>query len=105
MAEHGQRDRPLVLSEYGVLMPADYGFGPERVEAYLIATLDFLSTARDKDVGYPRDDDRLVQWWAWYSLADTVYPTGNLFDPKTQTITALGDAFAAYAPPVEGGSH
>jgi len=99
MAEHGQRDRPLVLSEFGILMPADYGFGPAQVQAYMYATLDYLSTATDEQIGCPQDGDRLVQWWAWYSLADTVYPTSNLFDPGTKALTDLGRAFAAYAPP------
>ena len=96
MAKHGQRDRPLVVSEYGLLMPADYGFGEARVKAFLYATFDFLVEARDTEVGYPADDDRLVQWWAWYSLADAVYPTGNLADPTTKAILPLGLAFAQY---------
>lgn len=99
MARHGQRDRPLVLSEFGILMPADYGFDPARVQAFMVATFDYLSTATDERVGYPQDGNRLVQWWAWYSLADTVYPTGNLFDPETKALTTVGSAFAGYAPP------
>ena len=99
MAEHGQRDRPLVISEYGIPMPADYGFDEDRVQAFLYATFDFFLTARDDTIGYPDDDNRLVQWWAWYSLADTIYPTGNLFDPLTKKPTPLGVAFAHYAPP------
>lgn len=94
MADRGQRDRPLVLSEYGILMPWDYGFGQERVEAFMLATFDLLQTASDDAIGYLPDGNRLVQWWCWYSLADTVYPTGNLFDPVTRLPTALGAAFA-----------
>jgi len=37
-----------------------------------------------------------VQRWAWYSVADRTYSTGNLFDPDTQRITPLGLAFAEY---------
>lgn len=99
MSERGYRERPLVLSEYGVLMPADYGFGPERVQAFMRGTFDYMSTAVDEEAGYGPDGNRLVQWWAWYSLADTMYATGNLFDPKTQSPTALGAAFARYAVP------
>ena len=98
MAERGQRGRPLVVSEYGLLMPADYGFDEARVKAFLYATFDFFLDARDPEVGYPGDDNRLVQWWAWYSLADTVYPTGNLADPTTKAILPLGLAFAQYRP-------
>ena len=96
MAERGQRDRPLVLSEYGILMPPDYGYDQERVVTFMVATLDYLSTATDERVGYPQDGNRLVQSWAWYSLADTRYPTGNLFDTETKAITPLGDAFSQY---------
>jgi len=103
MAERGQRDRPLVVSEYGIVMPPDYGFDEARVQAFLHATFDYFLTATDDALGYPQDGNRLVQWWAWYSLADTVYPTGNLFDPETKTVTPLGAAFARYVPP-EGGA-
>jgi hypothetical protein len=99
MAERGQRDRPLVVSEYGILMPPDYGFDEARVQAFMYATFDHFLTATDEKVGYPRDGNRLVQWWAWYSLADTIYPTGNLFDVETRAATPLGSAFARYAPP------
>lgn len=104
MAEHGQRERPLVLSEFGILMPADYGFDPARVQAYMVAAFDYLNTATDERVGCPQDGDRLVQWWAWYSLADTVYPTGNLFDPETKALTDLGSALAAYRHPAANDS-
>jgi hypothetical protein len=99
MAGHGYRDRPLVVSEYGVLMPADYGFGVDRVQAFMYATFDHFLTARDQQVGYPQDNDRLVQYWAWYSLADTAYPTGNLFDPQSGSVTVLGVAHAIYKLP------
>jgi len=96
MAERGQRDRPLVVSEYGLLMPADYGFDEARVQAFMYATFDFFLSAVDAETGYLAQDNRLVQWWAWYSLADTMYPTGNLVDPVTKAILPLGLAFAQY---------
>jgi hypothetical protein len=101
MNEHGERDKPLVVSEYGILMPADYGFGPGRVRRFLEATFDLFLTATDDAIGYPEDDNRLVQWWCWYSLAapHDYYPTGNLFDPETKELTPLGAAFAAYKGP------
>jgi len=96
MADHGQQDRPLVVSEYGVVMPADYGFDDARVQAFMAATFDFFLSAADETLGYPADGYRLVQWWCWYSLADRLYPTGNLFDPLTGAPTPLGAAFARY---------
>lgn len=99
MAERGQRDRPLLVSEYGILMPQDFGFDGARVQAFMYATFDYFLTATDDALGYPADGNRLVQWWAWYSLGDTLYPTGNLFDPATKSTTPLGVAFARYTPP------
>jgi len=101
MNEHGERDKPLVISEYGILMPADYGFDPGRVQRFMEATFDLFLTATDDAIGYPGDDNRLVQWWCWYSLAapEDYYPTGNLFDPETKELTPLGAGFAAYKGP------
>lgn len=97
MAGKGERDKPLIVSEYGILLPPEYGFSPERVRAFLYASFDFFLTATDAELGYPADDNRLVQRWLWYSLSDTVYPTGNLFDPDTGQITPLGLAYGNYA--------
>lgn len=96
MKERGEREKPLIISEYGILMPADYGFDHQRVRDFMYATFDFFLTASDDSLGYPPDDNRLVQRWAWYSLSDHRYPTGNLFDPDTQQITPLGIEYANY---------
>jgi hypothetical protein len=96
MADRGFRDSPLVVSEYGIPMPEDYGFTPDVVAGFLISTFDYFLTATDSNLGFPADGNRLVQRWCWYSLADTVYPTGNLFDPTSGHITALGKAWAEY---------
>ena len=102
MADHGQRDRPLVVSEYGILMPPDYGFPFERVQAFMYASFDFFLTATDAQTGYSADGNRLVQWWAWFSTTSTTYPTGNLCDLEAGSSTALGTAFANYTPPGAG---
>jgi hypothetical protein len=96
MRDHGQQNKPLIVSEYGIPMPPDYGFDPERVRRFLYATFDFFLSAQDPALGYPPDENRLVQRWCWYSLADTGYPTGNLFDPQTFQITSLGEAWRSY---------
>ena len=97
MARNGQRDKPLIVSEYGILMPPEYGFPPEVVADFMRATFDYLLNARDEEIGFASDDNRLVQKLAWYSLSDTVYPTGNLLDPVTGELTQLGQAFADYS--------
>jgi hypothetical protein len=98
MAEHGYRNYPLVVSEYGILMPEDFGFPPERVAGFLADTFDFFLTASDSALGHPADSNRLVQMWCWYSLdapAD-YYPTSNLFDPQTGAMMAVGEAWVRY---------
>ena len=97
MVRHGQRDKPLIVTEFGILMPEDYGFPPEAVAEYMRRSFDLLLTARDPEIGYLADDNRLVQRFVWYSLSDTTYPTGNLVDPKTGDLTPLGEVFADYA--------
>jgi len=106
MADHGERDKPLIVSEYGVLMPPIYGFDAERVRRFMLATFDFFLTTTDDELGYPADGNRLIQRWAWYSLDDYVYDphagrgfNGNLFDPDTHAITPLGLAYGAYTAP------
>jgi hypothetical protein len=96
MAERGFRDKPLIVSEYGILMPDSYGFPPDLVAGFMIDTFDFFLTARDAETGYPADDNRLVQAFCWYSIADTGYATPNLFDPGTRAHTPVGEVFAAY---------
>ncbi len=96
MAERGYGDHPLVVSEYGILMPADYGFPPERVGAFLTGSFELFRTAAN-ETGYLPDNRRLVQWWFWYSLYDgELYPTGNLWDKDRQELTALGQVWREY---------
>lgn len=96
MAERGLRERPLIVSEYGILMPESYGFPPELVAGFLVDTFDFFLTARDETIGYPADDHRLVQAFCWYSASDTTYPTPNLFDPASRAPTLVGQVFQQY---------
>lgn len=96
MAARGYADRPLAVTEMGILLPSDYGFPPEFVADYMRQVFDFLLTAAS-DTGYPADDGRLVQYWFWYSLHDPgAYSTGNLYDRETQSLTPLGQAYRDY---------
>jgi hypothetical protein len=104
MAERGWRDRPLFVTEFGVLMPPDYGFPFDVVKTFMTGAFDFMLNARDSATGCPADGNRLVQRWAWYSVADTVYYTGNLFDPATSLITPLGQVFADYVAQIGPGT-
>ena len=95
MAAQGYGGWPLIVSEYGIPMPEDYGFPPERVVAFLRGTFEFFLTATDPALGDPADGYRLVQRWCWYSLDDTTYLTGRLFDPQTGAMTVVGERWAS----------
>ncbi len=107
MKDRGFQNKPLIISEYGVLFPSDYAAGGGRVIGdqgvidFMHATFSFLLDTRDPALGYAPDDDRLVQQWLWYSLNDQPFDdatgrgfNGALFshlDPGR--ITPFGIAF------------
>lgn len=97
MAARGYSDRPLLVSEYGFLMPYEYGFSEVEVVDFMTATFDFFLTARD-DTGPAADDHRLVQWWLWFILEDDTgeYRPTYLFDREAGALTPLGEAYASY---------
>ena len=97
MKERGQQEKPLIVTEYGILMPADYGFSPQRVEHFMLDTFEFFRTAADPSLGYAADGGRLVQRWCWYSLFSTRYPTGNLVVMDSGELTPQGEAFRMYS--------
>ena len=97
MKERGQQEKPLIVTEYGILMPADYGFSPQRVERFMLDTFEFFRTAADQSLGYPADGGRLVQRWCWYSLFSEHYPTGNLVEIDSGELTPQGKAFREYS--------
>jgi streptogramin lyase len=111
MNDNGYSGYPLVVTEYGILMPDDYGFDADRVNAFMDATFQFFQEATHPELGDPTDDHRLVQRWAWFSL--DVQPwnpitgrgfNGNLFDPESKAITAHGLNYAVHTasfPPLE----
>lgn len=104
MRDHGERDKELIVSEYGILMPDSFGYDAPRVEAFMLGTFDYFRTATDPDLGCPSDGDRLVQRWAWYSLNDRRFEGhtshSHLYDPATKDLTQLGTAFRDYVCPL-----
>ncbi len=107
MARQGYRNKPLVVTEYGILMPKEYGFDEEVVQKFMLESFDFMRNTRDADVGYPLDDHRLVQGWGWFSLNDKEFDmktfvgfNGNLFDHDNGVMSAFGQTFGAYTAPL-----
>jgi hypothetical protein len=110
MAQRGYRDTPLMVSEYGILLPDLFQFKDGRkydnafVREYMLASFDFLLNTKDENIGFPLDDNRLVQTWSWYSLNEYPYNAdtgigfnGNLFDHDSAALTPLGADFGGYA--------
>lgn len=97
MAAHGERNKPLFNTEYGILYRDHLGppITSQQVSQYLTASFDYLLTAADEDIGFPADENRLVQGWVWYSLNDD-YWNGNLFNPNTQALTTVGTTWRNY---------
>lgn len=95
MAERGYRDRPLWLTEFGVVFDEQLGFDDARRSAFLARSMDFLLYATHADSGYPADDNRLVQRWAWFSWSYGPYAAGDLVYEGSQTLTPLGEAYRA----------
>ena len=103
MADRGYRDRPLILTEYGILLSPLHGFPYSRVSAFMLDSFDFLRTATSNTTGYPADGNRLVQSWSWFSLNYPPYDettnegqNGNLYEPNTAELLPLGADYGNY---------
>ncbi|MBC7234516.1 MAG: DNRLRE domain-containing protein [Chloroflexi bacterium] len=104
MKNHGQRNKPLYLTEYGVLQPEYEGFTSDRINEYMDATFTWMLHATDPSLGMPDDGNRLVQRWAWFALnvpqgrlGQQGGWNGSLFDPATREITEVGRNFGRWA--------
>jgi hypothetical protein len=114
MKEHGQQNKPLILSEYSLLyhfedyddpvnpttcwVQDEYGgcFTAARVSNFMTRTFSYLENATDPNLGYPLDNNRLVQQWLWFSL----YYTGagkvsSLLHEDLVSLTQAGQTFSS----------
>lgn len=105
MKSHGQQNKPLIISEYGVLFhnslinPVWPSSDPSYVQEFMIDSFDYFATAKDCNLGYIPDGCRLVQKWNWYSLDDTwgsFNPHSRLIHPTTKEMTSTGQRFQEY---------
>jgi hypothetical protein len=112
MKQHGQQNKPLILSEYSVLYPYDpepngtcfltdeFGqcFTPQRVAQFATDSLTYLETATDPDLGYPADNNRLVQQWLWFPVRSSgIGHASNLLQADLTTLTPAGQVFSNFA--------
>lgn len=127
MAQKGEQEKPLMVSEYGVLYShcAEWLWGGDRwicarhfddsdlVKSFMLGTFDYFLNATDCSIGYRADGCRLVQQWIWFSLdhEEGFNPHAALYDRKADRLTPSGEAFAhwvaqnrdALSLPVPGG--
>jgi len=110
MKDHGQQQKPLILSEYSILYPYiddgdscyiqdEYGncFTQERIVDFMDATFDYLESAKSSNLGYAIDNNRLVQQWNWFAVFE--YGAGevsNLTYGDYKTLTLLGENYRDY---------
>lgn len=107
MKEHGQQNKPLILSEYSLLYPYEidgagcflqdeYGncFTPERVNTFMVRSFEYLETAADPNLGYLLDRNRLVQRWLWFAAYHAgAGSASNLLNANADSLTSVGEQF------------
>jgi len=115
MKDRDQQQKPLIVSEYGVLFwhcEDDEGnvtapncandlYSGDRVSKFMTATFDYFLNTADCDLGYSGDNCRLVQRWVWYGMnedgTDLFNPETYLFHDDTSNLSHVGAAFRDYA--------
>lgn len=103
MKDHGQQEKPLIVTEFGVLYK-NWMLGiPDNDNQttidFMLATFNYLLNTADCSLGYTADSCRLVQRWVWFSMDYNLdfNEFHYLFDPITKQITDTGRAFRDYS--------
>jgi hypothetical protein len=97
MKKNGYQNTPLVVSEYGILLPEDFGFSKAFIAEYLLQVNGWMLNYQDDEIGYPSDEYHLVQKFAWFSLSDPNFPTANLANFEEKSLTVVGEAFKSFS--------
>ena len=108
MKNHGEQQKPLILSEYSILYSFTNGDGScwedefgncfthARVSTFMDNTFDYFNNHRDANLGYALDGNRLIQQWLWFSMHMVPGSNGsisNLLEPDLTTLTTVGHNF------------
>lgn len=111
MKERGQRNKPLIMTEFSLLYPYtidsggscflqdEFGncFTPQRTSDFMTAVFNYLESATDPNIGYPLDNNRLVQQWLWYAMNDGLDGTPNkLVNDSATALTLMGTTYKNY---------
>ena len=107
MKNHGYQNTPLIVTEVGILYPEKFEdgeffrdelgqtFTTERVNQFLTKTSQYLESAADQSLGYPHDNYKLVQQWAWFSMyTDGFVGSGSNLLKKGWESHGVGNASA-----------
>lgn len=106
MRDHGQRSKPLILSEFSLLYPYEddgptcflqdeFGncFTPQRVINFLNNSFNYLKNTTNSSLGYPLDGNRLIQQSLWFSV-NNQDGVGNVSDlMRDNALTPVGQAY------------
>jgi hypothetical protein len=117
MRDRGQANKPLIVTEYGVLWPSMCYAGeslakckerngdnfvdltiPANVHNFMTWTFDYFATEEDCTLSGV-DDCRLVQQWAWFGLDDIQWgfnPHAVLTNTSTYQLSEAGWIFSRY---------
>ena len=92
MKQRGYENKPLIISEYGILLSEEHGYTPDYIASYLFHTLQIILLSYDCDLGNPQDDYRIVQEVSWFSANYVPHANSMLFD-ENKNLTEVGKAF------------
>lgn len=103
MQERGQQEKPLIVSEFGVLYRNEVmgfaAFDATPVQEFMVGAFDYFLDTKDCTLGLAADECRLVQRWNWFSVdhsIDGFNPYGRLFAYDTLEMTSTGQRFQTY---------
>ena len=117
MKDRGQQQKPLIITEYGVLYSHCVKFqngvckidlnNAQNVHDFMLWTFDYFANTKDCTLGYEKDECRLVQRWLWFALdhgatneaGELVYganPHASFYDARTKSLFPAGEKVRAY---------
>jgi hypothetical protein len=118
MKARGQQQKPLIISEYGVLYwqcmkkndqnECIQDLNNEQVvQDFMVWTFNYFLNTKECDLGYADDECRLVQRWLWFSLDHVsslpdgrlsygANPHASLYNSTTLEMRATGLKFRQY---------
>jgi hypothetical protein len=107
MKARGQQQKPLIISEYGLLFPYvqdtptqcyiqdEFGgcFTEQRNIDFAKNSFNLLESYVDPALGYAMDDNRMVQQWLWFATRATEIEKYALVNRAGTALTGVGRAF------------